>query len=107
MYVVWGIRWDREIDRRRTATAVLALLAALAIGLLAFSPQARAAQPAATAPPTTLDDVRAAVGATQSEAPRAADLLHGLEVELGQGYLFAPPLQPEAFGSLLLARCAA
>jgi serine protease AprX len=71
MHVVWGIRWDREIDRRRTAMAVLALLAALAIGLLAFGAQAHAAQPAATAPSTTLDDVRAAVGATQSGATGA------------------------------------
>src|SRR5262245_29081431 len=71
MRVVWGIRWDREIDRRRTAMAVLALLAALAIGLLAFSAGARAAQPAATAPATTLDDVRAAIGAAQSGATGA------------------------------------
>jgi diguanylate cyclase (GGDEF)-like protein len=41
------------------------------------------------------------------ERPEQADLLHGLQVELGQGYLFAPPLQHEAFAQLLLARCAA
>jgi diguanylate cyclase len=41
------------------------------------------------------------------ERPEQADLLHGLQCELGQGYLFAPPLHPEAFGSLLLPRCAA
>jgi diguanylate cyclase (GGDEF)-like protein len=41
------------------------------------------------------------------ERPEQADLLHGLECELGQGYLFAPPLHPDAFGALLLARCAA
>jgi serine protease AprX len=51
--------------------AVLALLAALAIGLLAFSTGARAAQPPATSPPTTLDDVRAAIGAAQSGATGA------------------------------------
>jgi diguanylate cyclase (GGDEF)-like protein len=48
-----------------------------------------------------------AVVAEGIERPEQADLLHGLQVELGQGYLFAPPLQPEAFASLLLARCAA
>ncbi len=41
------------------------------------------------------------------ERPEQADLLHGLQVELGQGYLFAPPLHHEAFAQLLLARCAA
>jgi len=41
------------------------------------------------------------------ERPEQADLLHGLQCELGQGYLFAPPLHPDAFGALLLARCAA
>jgi subtilisin family serine protease len=70
-HIVWGIRWDREIDRRRRAMAVLALLAVLAIGLLARSAPAVAAQPTATAPGTTLDDVRAAIGAAQSGATGA------------------------------------
>jgi EAL domain-containing protein (putative c-di-GMP-specific phosphodiesterase class I) len=41
------------------------------------------------------------------ERPEQADLLHGLQCELGQGYLFAPPLHADAFAALLLARCAA
>jgi EAL domain-containing protein (putative c-di-GMP-specific phosphodiesterase class I) len=41
------------------------------------------------------------------ERPEQADLLHAMQCELGQGYLFAPPLHPEEFGKLLVARCAA
>jgi diguanylate cyclase (GGDEF)-like protein len=41
------------------------------------------------------------------ERPEQADTLHGLGCELGQGFLFAPPLDPSAFAALLLRRCAA
>ncbi|HEX6620031.1 MAG TPA: EAL domain-containing protein [Solirubrobacteraceae bacterium] len=41
------------------------------------------------------------------ERPEQADMLHAMQCELGQGYLFAAPLHPEAFGQLLVARCAA
>jgi predicted signal transduction protein with EAL and GGDEF domain len=41
------------------------------------------------------------------ERPEQADTLHGLQCELGQGFLFSPPLHPERFSALLLARCAA
>jgi diguanylate cyclase (GGDEF)-like protein len=41
------------------------------------------------------------------ERPEQADILHGLECELGQGFLFSAPLHPSAFASLLLRRCAA
>ena len=41
------------------------------------------------------------------ERPEQADMLHAMQCEFGQGYLFAPPLRPEAFGALLVARCAA
>jgi EAL domain-containing protein (putative c-di-GMP-specific phosphodiesterase class I) len=41
------------------------------------------------------------------ERPEQADMLHAMQCELGQGYLFAPPLHPEEFGKLLIARCAA
>jgi EAL domain-containing protein (putative c-di-GMP-specific phosphodiesterase class I) len=30
-----------------------------------------------------------------------------MQCEFGQGYLFAAPLHPDAFGKLLVARCAA
>lgn len=41
------------------------------------------------------------------ERPEQADTLHRLDCELGQGFLFSPPLHPDSFGALLLARCAA
>ena len=41
------------------------------------------------------------------ERPEQADMLHAMQCELGQGYLFAAPLHPDAFGHLLVARCAA
>jgi diguanylate cyclase (GGDEF)-like protein len=41
------------------------------------------------------------------ERPEQADTLHGLQCEMGQGFLFSPPLHPERFSALLLARCAA
>jgi diguanylate cyclase (GGDEF)-like protein len=41
------------------------------------------------------------------ERPEQADTLHGLQCELGQGFLFSAPLHPESFSALLLARCAA
>jgi diguanylate cyclase (GGDEF)-like protein len=41
------------------------------------------------------------------ERPEQADTLHGLQCELGQGFLFSPPLHPERFSALMLARCAA
>ena len=41
------------------------------------------------------------------ERPEQADMLHAMQCEFGQGYLFAAPLRPEAFGALLVARCAA
>jgi diguanylate cyclase (GGDEF)-like protein len=41
------------------------------------------------------------------ERPEQADTLHGLECELGQGFLFSPPLHPSSFAALLLRRCAA
>jgi EAL domain-containing protein (putative c-di-GMP-specific phosphodiesterase class I) len=41
------------------------------------------------------------------ERPEQADTLHGLQCELGQGFLFSAPLHPERFSALLLARCAA
>jgi EAL domain-containing protein (putative c-di-GMP-specific phosphodiesterase class I) len=41
------------------------------------------------------------------ERPEQADTLHGFGCELGQGFLFAPPLDPAAFAALLLRRCAA
>ena len=41
------------------------------------------------------------------ERPEQADMLHAMQCELGQGYLFAAPLHPDAFGKLLVARCAA
>jgi diguanylate cyclase (GGDEF)-like protein len=41
------------------------------------------------------------------ERPEQADMLHAMHCEFGQGYLFAAPLRPEAFGALLVARAAA
>jgi diguanylate cyclase (GGDEF)-like protein len=41
------------------------------------------------------------------ERPEQADALDVLGCELGQGFLFAPPLAPSAFSALLLRRCAA
>jgi diguanylate cyclase (GGDEF)-like protein len=41
------------------------------------------------------------------ERPEQADTLDALGCELGQGFLFAPPLDPAAFAALLLRRCAA
>jgi diguanylate cyclase (GGDEF)-like protein len=41
------------------------------------------------------------------ERPEQADALDLLGCELGQGFLFAPPLAPDAFAALLLRRCAA
>ena len=41
------------------------------------------------------------------ERPEQADMLHAMQCELGQGYLFAAPLNPETFRDLLVARCAA
>jgi EAL domain-containing protein (putative c-di-GMP-specific phosphodiesterase class I) len=41
------------------------------------------------------------------ERPEQADTLDSLQCELGQGFLFAPPLDPMAFAALLLRRCAA
>jgi diguanylate cyclase (GGDEF)-like protein len=41
------------------------------------------------------------------ERPEQADALDHLRCELGQGFLFAPPLDPRAFSALLLRRCAA
>jgi diguanylate cyclase (GGDEF)-like protein len=41
------------------------------------------------------------------ERPEQADTLDTLGCELGQGFLFAPPLDPIAFAALLLRRCAA
>jgi diguanylate cyclase (GGDEF)-like protein len=41
------------------------------------------------------------------ERPEQAEALDGLGCELGQGFLFAPPLDPVAFAALLLRRCAA
>jgi EAL domain-containing protein (putative c-di-GMP-specific phosphodiesterase class I) len=34
-------------------------------------------------------------------------MLHAMQCELGQGYLFAAPLHSDAFGKLLVSRCAA
>jgi len=45
--------------------------------------------------------------ATGIERPEQADMLHAMHCELGQRYLFATPLHAEAFGQLLVARCAA
>jgi len=41
------------------------------------------------------------------ERPEQADALSALRCELGQGFLFAPPLDPATFAALLLRRCAA
>jgi diguanylate cyclase (GGDEF)-like protein len=41
------------------------------------------------------------------ERPEQADALDSLQCEYGQGFLFAPPLDPMAFAALLLRRCAA
>jgi EAL domain-containing protein (putative c-di-GMP-specific phosphodiesterase class I) len=41
------------------------------------------------------------------ERPEQADTLLGLHCELGQGFLFSPPLHVEAFTALVRARCAA
>jgi diguanylate cyclase (GGDEF)-like protein len=41
------------------------------------------------------------------ERPEQADALATLQCEFGQGFLFAPPLDPAAFAALLLRRCAA
>jgi diguanylate cyclase (GGDEF)-like protein len=41
------------------------------------------------------------------ERPEQADTLDALGCELGQGFLFAPPLDPRSFAALLLRRCAA
>jgi EAL domain-containing protein (putative c-di-GMP-specific phosphodiesterase class I) len=41
------------------------------------------------------------------ERPEQADTLDRLHCELGQGFLFAPPLDPRSFAALLLRRCAA
>jgi serine protease AprX len=79
MNVVWGIRWDKESDRRRGALMSLALIVALAAAFLLHAPSALADNgkgpgpgPAATATPsTTLDDVRTAIGAAQSDATGA------------------------------------
>jgi EAL domain-containing protein (putative c-di-GMP-specific phosphodiesterase class I) len=41
------------------------------------------------------------------ERPEQADTLDSLRCEYGQGFLFAPPLDPTTFTALLLRRCAA
>jgi diguanylate cyclase (GGDEF)-like protein len=41
------------------------------------------------------------------ERPEQAEALDRLGCELGQGFLFAPPLDPATFAALLLRRCAA
>jgi EAL domain-containing protein (putative c-di-GMP-specific phosphodiesterase class I) len=40
------------------------------------------------------------------ERPEQAEALDRLGCELGQGFLFAPPLDPATFAALLLRRCA-
>ncbi len=76
MNVVWGIRWDKESDRRRGVLFVVALVAALAVAFALHAPSALAdsgkgSTAAATTPGTTLDDVRNAIGAAQSGATGA------------------------------------
>jgi serine protease AprX len=73
MNVVWGIRWDRESDRRRGVLFALALLLALAAVFALRAPAALAdgGKATATSPATTLDDVRNAIGAAQSGATGA------------------------------------
>jgi serine protease AprX len=76
MNVVWGIRWDKESDRRRGALMSLALIVALAAAFALHAPSALAdsgkgSTATAGTPGTTLDDVRAAIGATQSGATGA------------------------------------
>jgi serine protease AprX len=75
MNVVWGIRWDKESDRRRGALMSLALIVALAAAFALHAPSAPAdggkGSTAAATPSTTLDDVRAAIGAAQSDATGA------------------------------------
>jgi serine protease AprX len=72
MKIVWGIRWDRESDRRRGALlALFVALAALALAVAAQRAPADSSPTTATAPGTTLDDVRAAIGADASGATGA------------------------------------
>jgi serine protease AprX len=72
MDVVWGIRWDKESDRRRGLLfALLVALAALTFAWHAQSAAADTAKSATTAPGTTLEAVRDAIGASPSGATGA------------------------------------
>ena len=79
MNVVWGIRWDKESDRRRGLLVSLALIVALAAAFVLHVPNALAdgakSPPAApTAPGATLDDVRAAIGAPSGATGAGVDV---------------------------------
>jgi serine protease AprX len=78
MSVVWGIRWDKESDRRRGVLLSLALIVALAAAFALHVPNALAdgakGPNAATAPGTTLDDVRAAIGAPSGATGAGVDV---------------------------------
>jgi serine protease AprX len=79
MLVVWGIRWDKESDRRRGVRLSLALIVALAAAVVLHVPTALAdgaKDPAATVttPGTTLDDVRAAIGAPSGTTGAGVDV---------------------------------
>jgi serine protease AprX len=79
MNVVWGIRWDKESDRRRGLLISLALIVALAAAFVLHVPSALAdsgkdSTAAAATPGTTLDDVRAAIGAPSGATGAGVDV---------------------------------
>jgi serine protease AprX len=79
MNVVWGIRWDKESDRRRGLLVSLALIVALAAAFVLHVPNALAdgakgPPAAATTPGATLDDVRAAIGTPSGATGAGVDV---------------------------------
>jgi serine protease AprX len=79
MNVVWGIRWDKESDRRRGLLVSLALIVGLAAAFVLHVPNALAdgakgPPAAATAAGATLDDVRAAIGAPSGATGAGVDV---------------------------------